>query len=398
MIIYYINYDGINCSVYDSQIYTYCALLSEANLTVTLINCDINIGSKEYKHKIGNYKNYDNLKIVSVQKNQKFDFFIRKKLISDLVNLVSGEGIQDEKVIIHCRGLFGSFIGLKVKSKLKSHFNIKVISDIRGAVIDEYLMRHKDKGIIYKMMLRILLLKINSIQSNVCKKSDYILCVSKKLVEYLRNKHSVNCNVSVIPTCIEASKNAFDLQQREIIRSKLNLEEKFIVAYCGGGQSYQKPSDLVNAFIKISEWIEDAFFLIITRDSEVFETALKKYKTSKSKYLIRFVSHNEVYKYLSAADCAILLRDYNNVNIVSSPTKFSEYINCNLPVFISHNIGDIDEINDKYNVCIYEDETYSIRNRVNEIRVHEGKFKLLIQEHYGWDRNIKKIISIYKEL
>ena len=398
MIIYYINYDGINCSVYDSQIYTYCALLSEANLTVTLINCDINIGSKEYKHKIGNYKNYDNLKIVSVQKNQKFDFFIRKKLISDLVNLVSGEGIQDEKVIIHCRGLFGSFIGLKVKSKLKSHFNIKVISDIRGAVIDEYLMRHKDKGIIYKMMLRILLLKINSIQSNVCKKSDYILCVSRKLKEYLRNKHRVNCNVSVIPTCIEASKNAFDLKQGECIRSGLNLEDKFIVAYCGGGQSYQKPGDLVNAFIKISESIEDAFFLILTRDSEVFETALSKYKASKSKYLIKSVSQTEVYKYLSAADCAILLRDYSNVNIVSSPTKFAEYINCNLPVFISRNIGDIDELNDRYNVCIYEDETYSIRNRVNEIRVNEGRFELLIQEYYGWDRNIKKIISIYKEL
>lgn len=398
MIIYYINYDGINCSVYDSQIYTYCALLSEANFTVTLINCDINIGSKEYKHKIDNYKNYDNLKIISLQKSKKFDFFIRKKLISDLVDLVSDKGIQGEKIIIHCRGLFGSFIGLKVKSKLKSHFNIKVISDIRGAVIDEYLMRHKEKSIIYKMILRLLIVKINNIQSNVCKKSDYILCVSKKLEEYLRNKHRVNCNVSLIPTCIEADKNAFDLQQREIIRSEFNLEDKFIVVYCGGGQSYQKPSELVNAFIKISEKVEDAFFLILTRDSEVFEKALNKYKTSKSKYLIRSVSHNEVYKYLSAADCAILLRDYNNVNIVSSPTKFAEYINCNLPVFISHNIGDIDEINDKYNVCIYEDDTYSIRNKASEIRVNEEKFKQLIQEHYEWDRNIKKIISICEEL
>ena len=45
MIIYYINYDGISCSVFDSQIYTYCQLLSENNLKVTLINCDINIDS-----------------------------------------------------------------------------------------------------------------------------------------------------------------------------------------------------------------------------------------------------------------------------------------------------------------------------------------------------------------
>jgi len=51
---------------------------------------------------------------------------------------------------------------------------------------------------------------------------------------------------------------------------------------------------------------------------------------------------------------AILLRKSNTVNKVASPKKFSEYINCNLPVFISHNIGDIDEMNSKYNICIYD--------------------------------------------
>jgi glycosyltransferase involved in cell wall biosynthesis len=398
MIVYYINYDGINCSVYESQIYTYCQILSENNLKVTLINCDINIDSKEYKHKMDKYLNYDNLRVISLEKNEKFDFLIKKNLVNEVVKTIKDQGLKSEKRIIHCRGLFGSFIGLKVRAKLKNNFNIKIISDIRGAVIDEYLMRHKDKGRIYKMILTFLMVKINSIQSFVCKNSDYILCVSKKLEEYLKNRHKVNCNVSVIPTCIDEGKNRFDLDERTKIRTENNLENKFIVAYCGGGQGYQQPSELVNAFRKISERVEDAFFLILTRDSEIFEKSLNEVKVDKSKYLIRAVSHNEVYKYLSASDCAILLRENNNVNKVASPTKFAEYINCNLPVFISHNIGDLDEINAKYNICIYEEHIDSIRNKISEIKKNEENYKLVIDDYYGWNKRIRKIISIYKEL
>ena len=398
MIIYYINYDGINCSVFDSQIYTYCHLLSENNLKVTLINCDAFIGSKEYKNKMNVYPNCNNLKIISFKKNKKIDFLINKKLINGVIKLINEESLTNEKIIIHCRGPFASFIGLKVRETLKKNFNIKVISDFRGAVIDEYLMRHKDRNIIFQMILKFLMTKINSIQSYVCKNSDYILCVSKKLEEYLKNRYIIDCSVSIIPTCIDADKSGFDLGQRTKIRNEMNLENKFIVAYCGGGQSYQNSKELITAFIKMSERIDEAVFLILTVDKEIFETYFNKFSVDKSKYLIRAVSHNEVYRYLSAADCAILLRDSNNVNKVASPTKFAEYVNCNLFVFISHNIGDIDEINAKYNICIYEEDIENIRTKINEIKKTPEIFKLLVHDYYEWKKSIKTIISIYNKL
>jgi len=83
MIIYYINYDGINCSVFDSQIYTYCHLLSKNSLKVRLINFDTNISSKEYINKMKLYSNCNNLRVLSIQKNKKFDFLINKKLIKE---------------------------------------------------------------------------------------------------------------------------------------------------------------------------------------------------------------------------------------------------------------------------------------------------------------------------
>lgn len=398
MIIYYLNYDGINCSVFDSQIYTYSYLLNKNKVRVRLINCDTNVGSKEYIDKMKPYLNCNNLKVISIQKNKKFDFLINNKLINEVINIIKVESIRHEKIIIHCRGIFGSLIGLKVRAKLEDDFNIKVVSDFRGAVIDEYLLRYKDKNIMYKIILKFLIIKINSIQSYVCKNSDHILCVSKKLEEYLKNRYFVNCSVSIIPTCIEADKNGFDLEQRIKIRSDLKLDKKFILTYCGGGQRYQNPEELITAFIMISEKIEEVLFLILTKDKEIFETFFNKFNVDKSRYLIKTVSHNDVYRYLSAADLAILLRDSNNVNKVASPTKFAEYINCNLPVFISHDIGDIDEISAKYNICIYEEDIDNIRTKINEIKKNQGNFKLLVNDYYEWEKSIKTILLIYNEI
>jgi len=398
MIIYYINYDGINCSVFDSQIYTYCHLLSKNSLKVRLINFDTNISSEEYINKMKLYSNCNNLRVLSIQKNKKFGFLINKKLINAVIKLINDKNTINEKIIIHCRGIFGSFIGLKVRRKLKNKLNIKVISDFRGTVIDEYLMRYKNKNGLLKIMLKFLIIKINSIQSYVCKNVDYILCVSKKLEEYLKSKYIIICGVSIIPTCIDSDKTGFDQEERRKIRNELELEDKFVVAYCGGGQGYQSPEDLINAFIRISQRVEEALFLILTGDKEIFAAFLNVSNVDKSKYLIRYAPHNEVYKYLSAADCGILLRDSNNVNKVASPTKFAEYINCNLPVFISHNIGDIDEISAKYNICIYEEDIENIKIKIDEIKENDGNFKLLIGDYYEWKRNIKTIISIYNKL
>lgn len=398
MIIYYINYDGLNCSVFDSQIYMYCRLLNENDVKVRLINFDTNTSSREYIDKMKLYLNYKNLKVTSLPKSRNLDFLINKGLITRVINIIKNENLTNEKIIIHCRGIFGSLIGLKARKKLKNLFNIKVISDFRGAVIDEYLMRYKDKNIMYKIILKFLIIKINSIQSYVCKNCDYILCVSKKLEEYLKNRYVINCNVSIIPTCIDADKTRFDLETRKKTREKLNVDDRFVLAYCGGGQGYQKPEELVNTFINIGKSIEKTFFLILTKDKEIFEAAISKLNVNKSEYLIRTAPHNDVYKYLSSADCGILLRDSNNVNKVASPTKFAEYINCNLPVFISHNIGDTDEINARYNVCIYEEDIDDISSKIDKIKKNQQQFKLLVHHYYEWEKNIKIVMSIYNKL
>lgn len=387
MNILYINYDGINCSVYSSQIYTFCRLLSPKNL-ITLVNCDITQEKKEYK---------DNMKTLSLKKNKRFDFLISKKIISGIKKIIKEEYLEDEKIIIHCRGVFGSYIGLKVRRKL-NNFNIKVVSDFRGAVIEEYLERHKDKNLIYKIVLKFIIFKINRIHSYVCENSDYILCVSKKLEEYLRRRYIVNCNISIIPTSIDTKKNKFDLDERRKLRKGLNLENKFVLTYCGGGQVYQNIEGLITTFIKIGGIVEESFFLVLTKDKEIFEKKFKEFNIDKGKYLIFSAPFKEIYKYLSVADLAILLRKKNIVNKVSSPTKFGEYINCKLPVLLSSGIGDIDEINRKYNTCIYEKDICNIKEKISHINKNRENFNSLIEKYYDWNKNMNTIIQIYNEI
>ena len=138
--------------------------------------------------------------------------------------------------------------------------------------------------------------------------------------------------------------------------------------------------------------------MILTRDKEIFQAVLDKFNVQSSKYLIRRVPHNEVYRYLSAADCAMLLRESCIVNRVASPTKFAEYINCSLPVLINNDIGDIDEINNKHNICIYHEDVEVIRKKINEINSNKENFKLVVENYFDWRKQINKIISIYRKL
>jgi len=248
MVIYYINYEGINCSVFESQIYTYCNLLNINNIKVTLINFETNIDSEQYKDRIKAYSSYNNLRIISIEKNKKFDFIINKKSINQVTKLINEETLSNENIIIHGRGILGSFIGLKVRKNLIKQYNIKVISDFRGAVVDEYLLKHKNKGILFKIILKILIVKINSIQSKVCKNSDSILCLSKKSEEYLKNRYTINCRVSIIPACIDAYKSRANIDEIIKKRNEMNLENRFVAQNCCGAWSSKNPKELKENF------------------------------------------------------------------------------------------------------------------------------------------------------
>lgn len=429
MKIFYINYDG-HCSVYDSQVYAFCKMLNIYYPEIYLINFEREF-KPEKKKKLIIFKKFitnlfkiinekvnitkvfnkntkslsalkyiyeaDGIKIFTIKKMHKYDFVITNNYVNSLGKIIKNECVKNEKIILHCRGHFGAVIGIRTREALKNNFNIKAVSDIRGLIADEYLLRFEDKNILYKIPLLYVLLKIRKYEKYICKKSDFIFCVSSNIKKYLGDEYNIKPGMEIIPTSLPTSDFAFANNIREDIRKSLNIDDRFVVVYCGGGQKWQNIDGMAELFKKLKKQIPELFFLIISMDTAVFESKMKEHKIIKADYVILSAKHNDVYKYLSAGDCAFLIRKPLNLNAASSPTKFAEYISCRLPVIISHGIGSLDEIINIYKIGIFIEDIDNLRGKVNEIR-NKANFQEVLDKYFTWGKNITRIAEVYKNI
>ncbi len=109
-------------------------------------------------------------------------------------------------------------------------------------------------------------------------------------------------------------------------RSELSIsDQKTVYCYNGSAKSWQCPEDTVDFFIIEYKKNNNAFLLILTQDIEIFENILTRKNLPKNSYIIKKVTHKEIYKYLSAADYGLIFRENNILNWVSRPTKALEY-------------------------------------------------------------------------
>lgn len=429
MKIFYINYDG-HCSVYDSQVYTFCKMLNVNYYKIYLINFEREFKPEKKKKliifkkfitnlfKVINKKfhiakrcnkntkslsdlNYkyeaDGIKIFTIKKMHKYDFIITNNYIKSVEKIIKSECVKNEKIILHCRGHFGAVIGIRTREALKNNFNIKAVSDIRGLIADEYLLRLEDKNILYKVPLLYVLVKIRKYERYICKKSDFIFCVSSNIKKHLGDGYNIKPGIEIIPTSLYLSDFAFDNNIREDIRKSLNIDDRFVVVYCGGGQKWQNIDGMAELFKKLKKQIPELFFLIISMDTAIFEAEMKEHKIIKADYTILSANHNDVCKYLSAGDCAFLIRKPLNLNAASSPTKFAEYISCRLPVIISHGIGSLDEIINIYKIGVFIEDVDNLKVKVNEIR-NKANFQEVLDKYFTLDKNIAKITEVYKNI
>jgi glycosyltransferase involved in cell wall biosynthesis len=127
---------------------------------------------------------------------------------------------------------------------------------------------------------------------------------------------------------------------REIKRKELNIQNKFVVCYCGAMSHWQCPAAIAKAFSIIRNSMPDAHFLIISREADQLLENLRKLDIPESSITAVSSPHDKVASFLSAGDCALLLREDTLTNRVASPVKFAEYIRCGLSVILTPYIGD----------------------------------------------------------
>jgi hypothetical protein len=258
------------------------------------------------------------IKLFKIYANYRlFNLFNRISVRKNIPKVLS-----KEKMIVHIRG--ETIAMLSVVPLLASKIPISnILVDIRGASLEEtieYSSLHCIKKI----------LKIRNLRVSIATLKRYrnLNVVSTALKDYIFFKTKASFeNVFIIP-CLAGQLFRYNPVHRNELRNSLNIKEgEIVLVFSSGGIALWQDNQ---AIINIAE--KGYKVLNLSKNNIVHPNVLNV-----------FIPYNEVPKYLSAADIALMIRDKSIVNKVASPVKFSEFVCSGLPVVTN---GNVDAIND----------------------------------------------------
>jgi glycosyltransferase involved in cell wall biosynthesis len=167
-----------------------------------------------------------------------------------------------------------------------------------------------------------------------------VLCVSTALRDRLVAEHGLDPARSTIVPCVaDAEKFGPGEEERAAVRRELGVADRFVVIYPGRFGAWHYNPETFAAVRALMDADPSVFFLVLTPDRDE-AAALAARTLPEGRYAIRSARHDEVPRFLRAADLGVLLRAPDPLNEVACPTKFAEYVLTGLPVLISAGIGD----------------------------------------------------------
>ena len=184
------------------------------------------------------------------------------------------------------------------------------------------------------------LLHLQRDEQKVLSLADQVIFVSDRMGFYFQGVMKRNFSTAVVIPCAVDATHLPDPENRELLREKHGLRDRFVVAYVGSAVAYQQPRRMVSLFSQIRALFPQAFFLGITQSPQVFRDLLNELGVPEQDYLLTSLPHDQVMETLQMGDVGLLLREESLLNQVSSPTKFGEYLLSGLPVLLTPAVGD----------------------------------------------------------
>jgi len=229
-----------------------------------------------------------------------------------------------------------SIVGSNESKKLAVQCNAVAVLDVKAVLSEEVKLRRKNAILRYYY--------IRYVEKVELKKADKLVCVSQNLKTCIENI-SGRKKVSVIPCCFDKKKFRFDGIVRQEVRKALgfNSNQK-VICYSGGLSNWQRIDDIISLYEEVSKQTQGFKFLFLTRELNQLQLKLDKSILCRTDYVIKSCQHDDVYRYLSAADAGIIMREDTIVNNVASPIKIAEYLACGLPVILTRGIGDASDL------------------------------------------------------
>lgn len=316
MNILYISDSYLSLSVFMSQVHTLCNYHSELNQVKLIALCN----HRDVKLDKPSDAKYELIKIYRYPK--MFIPLINKLRASTISNEIKKE--LEWADVVHCRGHVGSIFAINLLNK----FNLKkpVISDIRGAIVEERESKRSKLSNFYSMQSR-------ELEKAVFKSAHYFFFVSDNMQKYYREKYNFKQGSAVFPTIVNEHLFYKCQALRNKYRDKLGIKDRFTYVYVGGADHWQNVDKMILKFNKININKPNMyFFIILTCDVKFVKKFCMNNDINVENFYIDSVAYSDVCKYLNASDYGVIIREENIMNYVASPTKINEYLACQLKV------------------------------------------------------------------
>ena len=321
-----------NQTGYETRVVEETSLLQKEGINV-IIACFVDKKHFFPKELYERLKKATNARIYIIPTSQYFDISIPhggvKSISWPLIALAKLHKVQ----ILHGQALYSTMHALRVRERIGA----KVVFDVHGASPDEEEMSGSSAGRIKTM---------TDWEQEALQKADFRIYVSNRMKHFFEAKYNLPSLPHIeVPCCVHSSKFSMTEAQRRAKRLELGIDDKFVIAYLGTLSVWQWPDAMFSLFSIIKKMNPKCFFglFIPKHDHEKAKSFIDKYNIPNDSFFLKEVPHSNIGSFLGAVDAGLLLRKFNPVNLVSSPTKFGEYLAAGVPVIATDGIGDTSE-------------------------------------------------------
>lgn len=303
--------------------------------------------------------------------------------------------------IIHAEAFYAAFHSLRISRETQS----KVVFDIHGILAEETMMRGGNPAWIKR---------INEVEGQLLRDVDACVMVSNSMQTFLEKKHGVKVpTYKILPCCVHSDGFGLSSEKRDLIRQRKGFQDKFVLLYLGSLSVWQWPEAMFSLFAELhSRMKESIFYLLIPEYDHVkAREYIAKFHLPDDSYLLEEAPHSEVGGIIGVADAGLLLREPHDVNTVSSPTKFGEYLAAGLPVILTEGIGDYSALTNELNIGLTvslndtkvgESELLKLTRFISEIRndreIWATRCRKAAVDFLEWDHAGSELSDLYQNL
>jgi L-malate glycosyltransferase len=303
--------------------------------------------------------------------------------------------------LVHARG----YVPAAIAWRFKRRTGVPFLFDIRGLQAEEYA----DAGHWHPKGLPFRLTKYA--ERKILKEADGLVTLTDAIGPVLRGFSGLRERPAVppwrvIPTCVDLRHFRFSGEQRRDLRSSLGFDDRPILVYAGSVGTWYLLDEMLD-FYQVAKrvWPRLVLMLLVNSDPGGVDTRIRARGIAPEDFVVRSVSHEEMPRYLSAADAGFAFIKACVSKLSSSPTKYGEYLACGLPIAINAGVGDAHTLitRDEAGVLVekftdqhYESAALSLCEAVGRGRDH---YRRIAERLFGLEeRAYPEYRSLYTEI